>query len=94
MNTLPLNVHVNDNSIATTPSFKNANKILTVRVTMEKYIERDVNVILKYGTVFKFNQCVLGLYYYDMVSTDEHNSAKTNATITPYSLLSILTENK
>ena len=49
-------------------------------------------MIMSDGIVFNFKECVSGLYYYDMTSTDEHNSAKINATIYPYSLLSTVTE--
>ena len=65
-----------------------------VCVTIDKSIEKAVNVILKDRTVFKFNSCVLWLYYYDMESTYDQNSAKNNAKITPYYLLSTVTENK
>ena len=51
-----------------------------------------MNVIMSDGIVFNFKECVSGLYYYDMTSTDEQNSAKINATIYPYSLLSTVTE--
>ena len=36
----------------------------------------------------------MGLYYYDMDINDEQNSDKINAAITPYPLLSTLTEGK
>ena len=57
-------------------------------------IEKYMNMILSDGTVFKFKEYRSGLYYYYMVSTDEQNSAKTNAAITPYYLLSTVTYNK
>ena len=40
-------------------------------------------MILKDVTVFKFKECGSGLYYYYIAITDEKNSAKTNAKITP-----------
>ena len=88
---LPLNVHVNDNYLAKVLSLKYVNNIPGVYVTMDSSIEKAMNVILRYGTVFKFNECVLVLYYYDTVRTDVQNSAKTNTTITPYSLFSTVT---
>ena len=88
------NVHVNENSLATILSFKDVNNTLGVRVTMDTSIEKAMNVIMRDVTLFKFKECGSGLYYYVMVSTDEQNNAKTNTTITPYSLLSTVTENK
>ena len=46
-------------------------------------IEKAMNMILSYETVFKFKECVSGLYYCDMTSTDEHNSAKMNTKVPP-----------
>ena len=89
-----MSVHVNENSLATILFLKYVNDILGVRVTMDKSIEKAENVILSDGTVFNFKECGLGLYYYDMISTDEQNSAETNTTIPPSSLLSTVTENK
>ena len=57
-------------------------------------IEKAMNMILGDGTVFKFKECGSGLYYYDMGSTDVQDSAKNNAMITPYYLLSTVTKNK
>ena len=61
---------------------------------MDTSTEKAVNVILKYGTVFKFKECQSGLNYYDMASTYQQNSAKNNASITSYSLLSNVTDIK
>ena len=61
---------------------------------METSIEKAMNVVLSDRTVFQFKGCVSGLYYYDMMNTDQQNSAKTNATITPFYLLSTVTNNK
>ena len=91
---LPSGVHVNYNSLATILSLKYVNKIIGVRVTMDTSIEKAMHVILSDVTVFKFKEYGSGLYYYDMASTDDQNSAKTNATINPSSLLSTVTENK
>ena len=66
---LPLNVHVNNNSLAEILSLKDANNIPGVSATMDTSTEKAVNVILKYGTVFKFKECQSGLNYYDMAST-------------------------
>ena len=51
-------------------------------------------IIMRDGTVLKFEECGLGLYYSDMASTYVQNIAKTNTTINPYSLLSTITKNK
>ena len=51
---LPLNVHMNDNYLAIILSLKYVNNIVGVRVTMDTSIEKAMNVILKYGTVFNF----------------------------------------
>ena len=91
---LPLSVHVNENYLAKITSLKDVNNIAGVHVTIDTLIEKYMNVILSYGTVFKLKECGLGLYYYDMTSTDEQNSAKTNATINLYYLLSTANENK
>ena len=42
---------------------------------------------------FQFQGSYTG-YYYDMASTDVHNSDKNNAVITPYYLLSTIIKNK
>ena len=63
-------------------------------MTMDTSKDKATQVILKDGTVFKFKVCGSRLYYYDMAITDDHNSAKTNTKITPYSLLSNVTENE
>ena len=70
------------------------NNILGVRVTMDTSIEKAMTMILKDGTFFKFKECGSGLYYYVMESIDVQDSAKTNATITPSSMLSTATKNK
>ena len=49
-------MHVNKNDLATIISLKYVNNIPGVRVTMDTSIEKVVNVILKDGTVFKFNE--------------------------------------
>ena len=51
-------------------------------------------MIMRDETVFKFKECGLVLHYYDMARNDDKNSAKNNSTITPYPLLSTLTEGK
>ena len=91
---LPLSVHVNNNSIAKIISLKYVNNIAGMRMTMDTNIEKAMNIILSDGTVFMFKGYGSGLYYYYMASTDEYNSAKNNATITPDFLLSTVTENK
>ena len=68
--------------------------IAGVCMTMDTSIEKSMSVILSDGTVFKFNSCGSELYDYDMASTGDQNSSKTNATITPYSMLSTVTKNK
>ena len=73
---IPLSVHVNDNSLESKLSLKYVKNILGVRVTMDTLIEKAMNLILSDGTLFKFKEYESGLYYYDMASTDEHNSAK------------------
>ena len=60
---------------------------------MDKLIEKAMNVILRDGAVSKFKEFGLGLYYYDMTSTDVQDSAKTNTTITLFYLLSNITKN-
>ena len=75
------------NSRATIISLKDVNNISGLCVTMDTSIENNTDVILSDGTVFKFKECGSGLYYNYVARTDEHNSAKSNATITSYSLL-------
>ena len=58
---LPLNVHVNENFLATTISLKYENNVPGVHVTMDTLIEKAVNVILKDGTIFKFKECGSGI---------------------------------
>ena len=52
---LPLNMHVNNNYLATILFLKYVNNIPGLQVNMDTSIEKSVNVIMKYGTVFKFN---------------------------------------
>ena len=54
---LPLNVHVNKDYIETILSFKYITNIPGVRGTMDTSTEKDVNMILRDGTVFKFKSC-------------------------------------
>ena len=61
---------------------------------IDTLIEEDMDVIMRDGTILKFKEWGLGLYYYDMTSTYVQESAKTNATINPYYLLSTVTNNK
>ena len=75
---LPLNVHVDDNSIASILSLNYVNKIPGVCVTMDTLIEKAMSMIMRDGTVLKFKSCVSGLYYFDMERTDVQNSNKTN----------------
>ena len=63
-------MHVNHNYLATILSLKYVKNISVVCVTMDISIEKAVNVVLRYGIVFKFNKCGLVLYCYDMASTD------------------------
>ena len=91
---LTLSVNVNNNYTSITLYLKYVNNIPGVCVNMNKSIEKSMNVILSDGTVFKFKEYILGLYYHNMESSYDQNSAKTNATIPPYSLLSTLTQNK
>ena len=80
---LPLNVHVNENYLATILSLKYVNKIPGLRVTMDTLVDKAMNVILGDGAALKFKDCGSGLYSYYMESIDVDDSAKTNATITP-----------
>ena len=75
---------MNENCLETILSLKDVNNIPGVRVTMDTSIEKATNVILRDGTVFRFNSFGWGLYYYDISSTNVEDSAKTNSTITPY----------
>ena len=56
LNFLPLNVNVNNDSLSTMIYFKDVNNITGVRVTMDTSIEKAMNMILRYGTVFKFKE--------------------------------------
>ena len=67
---------MNDNSLATIISLKDVNSITGMRVTMDTSIEKDMHVVLRDGTVLKSKEFVLGLYYYDMASTNAHDSDK------------------
>ena len=44
---------MNENSLATILSLEYVNNIPGVRMNMDASIDKDVNVILRYGTVFK-----------------------------------------
>ena len=78
-----MNVHVNDNYLTANLSSKDAKRITQVRVTMGASIEKDINVIVRDGTVSKIKERGFGLYYYDMESADIQGSSKTNVTINP-----------
>ena len=62
-------------------------------MTMDTFIEKVMNMILRKGKVFKFKECGSGLYYYGMASTDVQDGAKNNTKFKPYSMLSTVTEN-
>ena len=51
---LPLNVHVNDNPLAIQNPLNDLNNIPVVHVNMDTSIEKDMNMILKDGTVLRF----------------------------------------
>ena len=74
---------MNNNYTATILSLKYVNNIPGVRMNMDKSTEKAMNIIMSDRTVLKFNLCVSGLYYYDMASNDDNNSAKTNTIISP-----------
>ena len=80
---LPLNVHVNENSLAAILPFKDVYNIPGVRVTTDISTEKAMKVIMRDVTVFKFKEYGSGLYYYDMKSNGVQYSDKTNVTITP-----------
>ena len=61
---------------------------------MDTLIDKAMNLIRMYGTVFKFKSYGSGLFYYGIEGTDMQDSAKNNSTINPYFLLSTLTENR
>ena len=63
---LTLSVHVNKNYLSTILSFKDLKNIPVVQIKMGTLIEKAMNVILRYGTVFDFKECRSGLYYFDM----------------------------
>ena len=58
---LPLNVHVNNNSLETILSLKDVNNIPEVFMNMDTSIEKAMHVIARDGKVFKFKECGLGL---------------------------------
>ena len=39
-------------------------------INIDTSIEKAMNVVLMYGTLFNFNKCGSGFYYYDMSSAD------------------------
>ena len=51
---LTLNLHLNENYLATIISLIDVNNIPVVRVTMDASIKKAMNVVLRYVTVFKF----------------------------------------
>ena len=52
---LPFSVHLRNIFLVTILSIKYTNKNSGVRVTMDTSIEKAMSVIMKDGTVFKFN---------------------------------------
>ena len=53
---LPLDVHVNYNSLAIVFSLKDMNNIPGGRVTMDTLIDKAMSMIMRYGTVFKLKE--------------------------------------
>ena len=49
-----LNVHMNENYLATILYLIEVKRISVMRVTMYISLEKDMNMILRYGTVLKF----------------------------------------
>ena len=64
-------------------SLKYVNNIPGVRVTMYRFIEKSMSLILRDGTVFNFKEYGSGLYYYDMTITYEQNSPKKTQQLPP-----------
>ena len=63
-------------------------------MTLYTSIEKYMKLIMIYGTIFKFKECISGLYYYDMTSNDVKDSDKANSKFTPYYLLLTVTKSK
>jgi len=61
----PLQVHFDKQSIATILSLKDVGNIPGVSICMDTRKEKAIIVTTKDGTVFKFLECLSGLYYYD-----------------------------
>ena len=61
---------------------------------MDILIEKAMNEIIMDEKKFEFKEFGSELYYYNMAINHVHNSAKTNTTTTPYSLLLNVTDNK
>ena len=88
LNILPIAVHYNPELMANILSLVDVANLEGARLTMDTGVKRAI--ILHYdGHKYKFNECADGLYYLDVNSFN-----KTKATVTNYSHLTIVEQNK
>lgn len=84
---LPLDVHFNEDSMATILSVKDVANLENVHITMDTRKERAIFVHHD-DEVLKFEECADGLYYYDTAALKPLNVEVTN-----YSFLETVADN-
>ena len=81
INSTPLQLYYNIDSIATILAFKDVCYVPGVRVKIHTEIDGFFYSQLSTGHVFKLTQCSKGMYYFD---TDQVNNDKTSETFNHY----------
>ena len=85
-NLLPMKVHFNVHSIANILSLADVANLPNTKITMDS--SQDKAIFLHHGDeVYKFEECVDGLYYWD-------SNNKPKASVSHYSLLNTVDDNK
>ena len=92
LNVLPIEVHFKKNSMVNIVGMKLVSEIEGVCVTMDTKHDLGISVTLENGDFFTFEPYENGLYYLDLDKLV--SSSKTKSTVTNYSLLKTVKENK
>ena len=88
----PIDVHFKHDSMANIVSMKTVTGIGGVRVTMDKARDENIVVTLADGRIFEFKLYSNRLYYFNTKSVT--NNVKSKETVTNYSLIQTVQDNK
>ena len=91
LNLLPIKVDFKSDSMVNIVSMKSVTGIKGAKVTMNTAIDKGIVLTLGDGPIIKFSPYENGWYYYD---TAKVNNNKPKDTVTDYSLIQTVKENK